>query len=222
MTRPRRQAPWLRAARVLGLWLGPVALAALLLKHPQEELPRVAVDAVCYLTVFGLFGSLGPIRRYFTGLPRPHQCVLGAMALLLLVGQLVDRPRLTFPFTSWAMYGAPEHPRTLVFYRYQGLDVQGEPVPIAAEALFRAVGPSGFASKVKLLAKRAWSGDDLLTQERARQRLTALLHAVGARYNIEHPERPVHTVVLLRASLELQRPASGVTEEPIWRAEVLD
>ncbi len=117
---------------------------------------RIIIEAGCYLALGYAFFSIGAVRAYWKALPKPHKWILGSTLLLLVVGQLIDRPRQTFPVSSWTMYGKHENSDTLVFYRYRGLDGQGNFVPVSEQAL-SVIDASGVASKTKGLAKAALS-----------------------------------------------------------------
>ena len=166
---------------------------------------RTMVEAGCDAALIAGILAIPSIRAYVASTPRPHRCLFAAFFIALLIGQAVNAPRLTFPFTSWAMYGRPEHPGTLVFYRVRGFDESGQPVDVEPEKLFSSVGKSSVASKLKELARKPSSAG-----------LEAFLRAVGAAHNRRHSERPIRSLTLVQCSLSISdRGASGVREEPI-------
>ncbi len=174
------------------------------------------LEAACYVGLFSALWSVGAIRAYCAALPMPHRRLLGAGLVLLVTCQLINEPRRTFPLTSWAMYGLTDAPAEVVFYRYRGIRAGGEVVPIPADALFQAVGPSGFASKMRRLAEAAL--DD--RKPRAKEKLTDWLRAIGRYYNHRHPDQPVVAVQLIRCTVPWGEQAARIAEKPVWRAEL--
>lgn len=182
---------------------------------------RTAIEAAVYLALLFSFLSIRAVRAYAAKLPAAHRAIFGAFFCLLLVGQLINQPRLTFPFTSWALYGKPEHPDTLVFYRYQGLDEKDKAVPLDLFRLLAPLGRAELASKVKNLSREAFSNEQTARQAAAQQQITALLRTLGTVYNGRHPERPIKSVEMTQCSLGLRDQGHAVVrEETIWRTEL--
>ena len=182
---------------------------------------RTAIEAGIYLVLFFSFFSVRSIRAYATALPPAHRWIFGTFFCLLLAGQLINQPRLTFPMTSWALYGKPEHPGTLVFYRYQGFDERGEEVALDPFRLLAPLSRAELASKIKNLSRQAFSNQQTARQAAAQQQITALLRAAGTVYNGRHPERPVRSVEMIQCSLDWRgQGRAGMRQEPIWRAEL--
>ncbi len=183
---------------------------------------QTAIEATIYLVLFFSFFSIRAVRVYATALPPAHRWIFGTFFCLLLVGQLINQPRLTFPMTSWALYGKPEHSDTLVFYRYQGWDEQGEAVALDLFRLLAPLGRAELASKVKRLSRQAFSNQQTARQAAAQEQITALLRTVGVVYNGRHPERPVRSVEMIQCSLDLRgQGRRAIREEPIWRSELI-
>jgi len=181
------------------------------------------VEASCYGALLVGLWMVRPIRAYVRAIPRPHRKILAGLFLLLLVGQMVNRPRLTFPFTSWAMYGRPEHPDTLVFYRYEGLDEAQQVIPLNPFRLLAPISRAEVASKFKDLASAALSHPDEGRRAASQRRLSALLAAVGRIHNTRHPDRPIRAVMLVRCTLDLRDGGrSDIQRQRVWRADLTE
>lgn len=184
-------------------------------------MPRTAVEVFWYLTLLVGLWMVRPVQAYVQAIPRPHRRILLALVLLLLLGQLVNNPRLTFPFTSWAMYGQPEHPETLVFYRYEGLDEAQRVISLNPFRLLAPISRAEVASKFKDLARHALSHPDEDRRAASQRRLSALLGAVGQMHNDQHPDRRIHAVVLVRCTLDLRDGGrSDIQRERVWRVDL--
>ncbi len=182
---------------------------------------RTAIEAGVYLALCFAFFSIRAVRAYAAALPSPHRWIFGTFFCVLLAGQLINQPRLTFPMTSWALYGRPEHPDTLVFYHYQGFDQRGEVVALDPFRLLAPLGRAEVASKIKNLSREAFSNQHTARQKAAQRQITALLRAIGTIYNGRHPERSVRSVEMIQCSVDLRdHGLAGIRYEPIWRVEL--
>jgi hypothetical protein len=101
------------------------------------------------------------------------------------------------------MYGRPEHPEVLVFYRCLGIDEEQNKETIDTEEFFHFTDKSTIASKFKKLAARAFMNDNLSQQRKYRKQLTEWLLAIGHIYNYQHPEQPIRSVELQKWTLPL-------------------
>ena len=213
----KNSIPWARIVLVVGLWLIALGLSLLVHKPPWQEMSRTFVEALIYLIFFILL-SFSPLSQYFAKIPGPHKLILTTFFILLLVGQFINHPKLTFPFTSWAMYGRPEHPETLVFYRYQGVDDKQNKIDISPEDLLPPIGKSAVASKFKNLVSGAFSNEDKAKQKENEERLKELLLAIGEIYNRSYPEHPIRSVELIKCSLNLRdRSKPDIVRQSLWR-----
>ena len=182
---------------------------------------RMVIEACCYAALAWVVLSRPAVRAYAAALPSPHRRIFGAFFSLLIAGQLVNQPRLTFPFTSWAMYGKPEHPDTLVFYRYEGLDDAQQALVLNPFQLLAPIARAEVASQFKDLARHALSDSDEGARAASGRRLSALLSAVGRIHNDRHPDQRIHAVVLVRCTLDLRDGGrSGIQRERVWRADL--
>ena len=203
---------------LLAGWAAALAGATIIHERAWRGMSHTFLEMGCYLVLGVALCAVRPVRAYFTSLPRPHQWIVMGFVCLLLIGQGVNQTRLTFPFTSWAMYGKPETHDTLIFYRWQGMDQYETAMPLNAYKLLAPVGRAEVASQFKHLGTAAFSGEHTVKQEAARSKLTALLRAMGTIYNAQHPERPLRSVELIRCALPLQEGYTPeIVREPIWR-----
>jgi hypothetical protein len=197
-----------------------VGLSVLLRQGDWPTRFMTGVEALVYLTVFILILSRDAVRPHVGALPRSHRTVLAFFFALILAGHFANDPRATFPFSAWSMYGRPESPDTLQFYRSEGIDGSLRRIVINEAELFPSIGGSAIASKVKRLAAQAQATQDP-PGEGPQRMLTDWLRAVGDAYNQRHPERPVRAVELLRYSMSLRGPhKSGFAARAVWRVEL--
>jgi hypothetical protein len=198
-----------------------VSLTVLLRAGGWPTKAKAGVEATLYLAVFTLILMRDAPRSHIGALRRPHRALLAIFFALILAGHFANDPRATFPFSAWSMYGRPESPDTLQFYRSEGIDSSRRRVVIDEADLFPPIGGSAIASKVKRLAAQALAAPHPLGRGMPQRRLTEWLHAVGAAYNQRHPERPIRAVELVRYSVNLREPAtSGLAARRIWRVEL--
>jgi hypothetical protein len=194
--------PWTGIALIVGLWLIALGLSVFVHRPPRQEMFLTFIEALIYL-LFLIIISFSPLSQYFAEIPRPHKLILATFFTLLLIGQFVNQTSLTFPFTSWAMYGRPEHQESLVFTRCIGIDENQNKVTINTEALFPFTDKSEVSSKFKDLVSKAFLDDNLTVQTEYRIRLTEWLRAIGKIYNHQHPERQIRYVELQKCTLNL-------------------
>ncbi len=212
--------------RELALALAPaglltVGLSVLLRQGNWGTRLMAGVEALIYVALFILILSRDAVRPHLGALPRPHRAILTIFFALVLAGHFANDTRATFPFSAWSMYGRPESPDTLEFYRSEGIDRSLRRIVIDESELFPSIGGSAIASKVKRLAGHALAVQHLPNPGPRQRRLTDWLRAVGDAYNRRHPERPVRAVELLKYSVSLRdRASSGLVARPIWRVEL--
>ncbi len=198
-----------------------VGLSVLLRDGDWHTRFSAGLEALIYLGAFILILSADAVRPHLGLVPGPHRTLLAIFFALILAGHFAYDTRETFPFSAWTMYGRPESPDTLHFYRSQGIRADLSRVLIDEAELFPSIGGSGLASKAKRLVAQALPSPHRRTREPDRQRLTDWLRAVGEAYNQTHPERPVRAVELLRHSVSLRAAdKSGLTAQPIWRVDL--
>lgn len=209
------------ALALLPAGLLTVGLSVLLRQGDWGTRLMTGLEALIYLAVFSLILSRDAVRPHLDALPRPHRAILAIFFALILAGHFANDTRTTFPFSAWSMYGRPESPNTLEFYRSEGIDGSLRRIVINEAELFPSIAGSAIASKVKRLAAQALAPQHLPGQGPHQRRLTDWLRAVGDAYNQRHPERPVRAVELLRYSVSLREPRrSGFAVRPIWRVEL--
>jgi hypothetical protein len=209
------------ALALLPAGLLTVGLSVLLRQGDWGTRLMTGLEALIYLAVFIVILSRDAVRPHLAALPRPHRAILAIFFALMLAGHFANDTRATFPFSAWSMYGRPESPATLEYYRSEGIDGGLRRIVINEAELFPSIGGSAIASKVKRLAAQALAPQHLPGHGPPQRRLTDWLHAVGDAYNQRHPERPVRAVELLRYSVSLRgRGRPGFAARPIWRVEL--
>jgi hypothetical protein len=188
---------------IIGLWLIALGLSVIIHNRAWQGMVLTFIESLIYLIFLIFLSSIRPIRRYFAKIPGAHELIFITFFILLLVGQLVNQTSLTFPFTSWAMYGKPEHPEVLVFYRCLGIDEKQNKHTIDTEAFFPFADKSTVASKFKKLVSKAFTNDNLSVQREYQKKLIEWLLAIGQIYNRQHPEDPIRSVELQKCTLNL-------------------
>lgn len=106
--------------------------------------PLFSLSLVAALTAWGYLNrgflkkAIAPFARYISQLPRAYRWTIFAFIGLLLTAQVVDQNRLTFPITSWKVYGHTFVPPQIVYHQFYGRTADGDTVRINPEVLFRA------------------------------------------------------------------------------------
>lgn len=214
---------WNCIIRVAVLGLIAFAFSGFFYNPSWHEISRKFVESLIYLIFYILLFSVRPIYQYFAKIPRPHKLVFFIFFILLLIGQIVNQPRLTFPFTSWAMYGRPEHPERLVFYQYRGLNGKQERIVISPEELLPTIGKSVIASKFRILIHTSFSEENGAERNENREKLKELLLSIGQIYNRRYPEDPIHTVEIIQCSIDLSdRGHINIIRKSLWQFELND
>jgi len=168
-----------------------------------------------YIGAIAAFLSIRSVADYVARLTWPHRSLLGSLLALLLLGQIANRPRLTFPFSAWAMYCKPERSTdTLVYYRYEGLGENGEAVELDPFRLLALIPQDGVSTKIKDLAEQ-------VEKPASKEQLAALLRTVGAVHSRRSPERPLSRVTPIGCSLDLRQGREAqVSRESRLRADL--
>jgi hypothetical protein len=216
---------WPTIRGLLLAWLGALVVAHLLqagLKPPRLGLTFLAMvaESVVYFLYFAALLSFEPVRAWLQAIPSPHRTIIAVFFFALAAGQLTLVSRRSYPFPSWTMYGRPDTPRTLAFYRYYGIDRAGRKVEVDPAKLFTFVNVAEIASRVRSFG-RALDARKEATRETARARMRDWLLAVGTAYNLEHPDAPLRSLEFVRYTWEYRGgPASEVPPEPLARIEL--
>jgi len=192
---------WLR--QLIQFWLIAVGLGVIV--HYVAWWGRASqfVEAFFYLILLVLFLSLRPVQAFAKSLPKPHQWIFVLFLVLMLVGQVGTRARLTFPFVTWWMYGDAERSSKLMTYDVEGIMADGERVTIQPNRLFTSLGfyrVTHVVSKLNALAKKMSRQPDDELQQEEKGKIIELLHALGKIHNEKYPERSVQSMELVRTS----------------------
>ncbi len=212
-----------RTAAGLALaWLAELAFAQLLGRgHISLPRPGMLVQSAMCLAIFAVLFSLVPVRRWAGRLPRPHQVAIGAIFFLVVAGQLSTVSRGTFPFPAWTMYGKPESPPRLEYYRYRGVDSQGKTVSVDPAKVLGFVNVAEIASHVREIAHAARHAPGDPKREHGRARLHDLLVTVAKAYDLKHPEAPLRSLEFLWYSWDYHNDlADSVVPEPLLKIDL--
>jgi hypothetical protein len=182
-----------------------IGVSAIIHESAWWTMPKQLIESVCYVLLFAGFLSLRPARAYAMALPRAHQVMLGGVMMVSCVGQIADRPELTFPFISWWMYAEASHPKELVFYECIGIANESERVRLNPPRLFPSQHHSQITSKLESLAYKASSEKPSDHPEEHRERLKKLLRAIGRRHNAVSARPAIDAVEIVRCSLPWDR-----------------
>ena len=107
-------------------------------------------------SIVGLLFSLTPVRRWLAAtVHAAHRLVIVVFFFLAVAGQLSDGQSRTFPFPAWTMYGKPESPDRLEYYRYHGVDANGQDVNVDPADVLGFVNVAEIASRVRFIARDA-------------------------------------------------------------------
>lgn len=207
-------------------WVGALVFSHLLrqgLTPPRLNLGYLATvaESVALLLLVGALLAFEPVRAWLRGVPRPHLTIIAAFFFVAIVGQLTRTSPRTFPFPSWTMYGRPDTPTHLQFYRYHGVDRAGNKVEVDPAELFTFVNVAEIASRVRIFARPLGSTREAAREE-ARGKIRDWLLAVGGAYNLEHPDAPLTSLEFVGYNWEFRggTPASEVPPESLLRVDL--
>lgn len=207
--------------RVVGYVVAALAVAQVIKKGFRAPHPGMVVEAAGYLLLFAVLFSVAPLRRWVSAIPQTHRLVLMGFFFLLVTGQLTTESRQTFPFPAWTMYGKQESPERLEYYRYRGIDVNGQEVNVDPADVFGFVNVAEVASHVRFIARDSRLPEGNPKREPNRQKLHDLLLAIGRGYNLKHPDAPLRSLEFLWHSWDyLNVPAGDVVPEPMLKVEI--
>jgi hypothetical protein len=207
-------------------WVGAFVVAHLLrqgVTPPRLSLGYLATvaESVALLLIIGALLAFEPVRAWLRGVPRPHLTIIASFFFVAVVGQLTRTSPRTFPFPAWTMYGRPDTPTHLQFYRYHGVDRAGQQVEVDPAKLFTFVNVAEIASRVRQFARPVDSTREPAREE-ARGKIRDWLLAIGRAYNREHPDAPLTSLEFVRYDWEFRRgtPASEVSPESLLKVDL--
>ncbi len=171
-------------------------------------------------------------QQFFLNLPHPHKTILAVFFSLMVIGQLIDLSRRTFPFISWTMYGRAEKTNEVNSYSYRGITRQGEIINLNPVSYFPSLAHGRMALALEkridslLHSKEADTGRLmpqrpeglkgivfdfrmwLLPQPKADIRrkemeFAELLIAIGKGYNHKFPHRPIEAIDVIQTKKDI-------------------
>ena len=193
-----------------------VAIVLLFSLELPKPFPKI-LEFSFYISWLVLLSAYEPLRQLLRSLPRPQRRFLIAITAVLLIAQVINKTRRTFPFIAWQMYSTSQ-PDAPVFFEYIGTCADGRELAIDTQDVFRSQGRA-----VRIRLRRQWIGIKNAVEDARRSELDrefrALLTATISRFNEQHPESRVRSVRLVRCSMP--RPSPG-RELPVTRRSVAE
>jgi hypothetical protein len=175
------------------------------------QLWRVPLEAGLLAVGTILLISRAPVQAFIVDLPNPHRIVFAAIFGGMLAGQFWAEYRL-FPFAPWNMYGRPDprpDPESAPHLHLMGTRENGETISIRMIDLYPSLGEL----RANTLLER-------MAAVRPHPVVDGTLEAVGVRYNRGVPDKPIHTLQIIRRTSRLSDPHAAPTEEILSHTEV--
>jgi hypothetical protein len=178
---------------------------------------RTALEGALIAAVLVPVALHPAVRRTFRGLARPRLAALGAMLILTLAGQLALDAR-SFPFVGWHMYATIRHGDVTV-YEYDAVLRSGASVavvpgrflgPESADRLMEALRRQ--VERVRALGEGPRAGAAWREHEQT-------LRALAGRYDREHPEDPVASVLVSQRTVTI-RSGKKLPRQLLWTVEL--
>lgn len=126
----------------------------------------------------GMKRAVRPVMSFFQTLPPVYRWTVVALLAGLLTVQVIDANRLTFPFTSWKVYGKMYLPYELEHYEFKARTVEGDTVTVNPEKLWRSADGiiyNGIERRAKAITERTPEADPVVFEK--------ILNAMAAQYS---------------------------------------
>ena len=182
----------------------------------------VLVEGIVYLLLLIALARWRPLRAPFTRLHPGHKALLGGFLALVLIAQLGQLSRRSFPFVAWRMFTGTVNSTEVPFYEYRGTLRSGETVVLRPARLVPSLKNGRFVGKLKSLAARALSKEESRSRTEHRRRYSETLVALGGLYNRENPDDPLASIQVYRCSVDLRDYVddSSIRRTAVWRVDV--
>ncbi|GEM_PF-6430065 len=118
------------------IWLAATVLSLSVSVFSPISIKTAAVQAALHFILFASFISLSPVRRFLAGIPKSYVWTVVAFYALATVGQLVSRPRDTFPFVTWNMYSSTVKTQEHFFLELYGVRDDGAKTRLNVARIF--------------------------------------------------------------------------------------
>jgi hypothetical protein len=112
--------------------------------------------------------AVRPAASFFRGLPSLYRWTVAALLCGLLAMQVIDANRLTFPFTSWKVYGKMYLPYELEHYEFRARTAGGDTVMVNPERLWRSADGiiyNGLERRAQAIQDRTPEADPVLFEK---------------------------------------------------------
>lgn len=218
--------------RVIVYFLFILAVITLLDRIIWADIVDDILEGLLCLAVAFFVASRKPFQRFFLNLPRPHKIILLVFFSFMVIGQLIDLPRRTFPFISWTMYGRAQGANEVYSYSYRGITQQGEVVSVNPVVLFPTLSHGRMALALEkridnLLHAKEVNVDSRMTQRpggvkgivfdfrmgmlpkpagdlrRQEKELTEFLITIGRMYNQKFPHSPLEAIEVIQTKRDI-------------------
>lgn len=182
-----------------------ITIALQLLTSFPSPLPKI-LEGTLYFFCFVLMSCSQQLRSLFVAIPKRQQWLLMGLAGILVIAQLHERPRQTFPFLPWNMYHGrfPDPPQYL---EYVGVCQDGREVVIPVGQVFTSQHRTVLWRLQSLRNQMEAEIDQAKRQDHADQ-FHRLLQAIVARFREQHPDADVTRIRVIRCTMP--RPAPGL------------
>ena len=170
---------------------GLLIVAGLLLRANINGVwPRI-IEGGIYVGCFALLASHKPLRKMLETLPRPQRNFLLCLVGMMVVAQIWNQPKKSFPIIRWNMYTKCLPPP--LYHEYVGICEDGREIEFPAGRIFRSQHRTAPMRLHALWRKMNYTTDETY-YEQLSQQYHSLLTALVKRFNEQNPETRVQRV----------------------------
>jgi len=172
------------------------------------------LEGLVYLGLLVAVAAHPGIRHLARSIPRRSSVASAGLLILLVVGQIANNAKTTFPFVPWELYTRPA-PGDAVVFEYSGLTQEGEEKSLNVLGLAHSLGIGhallGSLSRFDLAEDEA---DKTALEQDCRRRLSVL----AGRYNQLHPGEVVRLLRVWRRRVPIRdyHGLDSITREILW------
>jgi hypothetical protein len=213
--------------RITLLW-SACCLAAVLFDPPSSSWAtswRRLTEGLVWLVILSLPAFTRQVPAWIAGFRRRDRRLLAAVLAALLFGQLAGgASERTFPLVSWRMFSTRRELQSLTFFDYVGDTADGQQITLNPPRLFPSINHTvmmGLGKLAEETGPQSTAGEQATGDSR---RLSSALRAIGRLHNRLNPAAPVHSVSLVRCTLDARAPAAQrqAQRERVWTVPVLE
>jgi hypothetical protein len=200
------------------LALEPEAAGSVRSRAVRVGRSRLTREAILVGAVLAPVAADPTIRRTFRSLDRPSRAALGLMVGSALAGHFVLGQR-SFPFVNWDMYTTPVGGDPVLF-EYDAVLRGGTTIPLA---IGRLLGRQSAARLTEALRRQVCGlqtvGEHPAREAGLRREHESALRAIAGRYNRDHAQDPVVTVVVSERTISIRSGAKS-RSRTLWAVDV--